>query len=345
MLAFLINLILLFATSTNAATAASSGRLKEALATSTPQRFKEAPKFYNSATCPALNTHEHSSTLCSDVAVHVAMTLDAAYLRGSMAAILSVLQHSSCPENIIFHFVSSSSSSNSQALTQTIATSFPYLKFRVYPFNDSAVLGLISTSIRSALDCPLNYARNYLANLLPTCVRRVVYLDSDLILVDDISKLASTPLEPTQVRRRTGILQRQLHLLLYAVVLGQPDPLPHVREPPGLLLQHRCHGHRSGQVAGGRVHGSDSRVDGAPEADADLRARVAAAFPPGLCRKHSSRRPPVEPARPRWRQLSRVVQGFAPGSGEPAPLDAEGEAVGAARREPAMPVGCSMGPI
>ncbi|CAB4287585.1 hypothetical protein PRUPE_7G148000 [Prunus persica] len=199
MLAFLINLILLFASSTNAATAASSGRLKEALATSTPQRFKEAPKFYNSATCPALNTHEHSSTVCSDVAVHVAMTLDAAYLRGSMAAILSVLQHSSCPENIIFHFVSSSSSSNSQALTQTIATSFPYLKFRVYPFNDSAVLGLISTSIRSALDCPLNYARNYLANLLPTCVRRVVYLDSDLILVDDISKLASTPLEPTQV--------------------------------------------------------------------------------------------------------------------------------------------------
>ncbi|PQP92289.1 putative galacturonosyltransferase-like 1 [Prunus yedoensis var. nudiflora] len=196
MLAFLINLILLFASSANAATAASSGRLKEALATSTPQRFKEAPKFYNSATCPALNTHEHSSTVCSDVAVHVAMTLDAAYLRGSMAAILSVLQHSSCPENIIFHFVSSSSSSNSQALTQTIATSFPYLKFRVYPFNDSAVLGLISTSIRSALDCPLNYARNYLANLLPTCVRRVVYLDSDLILVDDISKLASTPLGP-----------------------------------------------------------------------------------------------------------------------------------------------------
>ncbi|KAM1179353.1 hypothetical protein ACFX2J_018401 [Malus domestica] len=198
MLSFFISFILLFTTTTNAAVTTSE-RLREALATSTTQRFKEAPKFYNSPSCPDLNNHEHKVAVCSDEAVHVAMTLDAAYLRGSMAAILSVLQHSSCPENVIFHFVSSSSTSNSQLLQQTIAKSFPYLKFRVYPFDDSAVEGLISTSIRSALDCPLNYARNYLANILPTCVRHVVYLDSDIILVDDISKLASTPLGPTQV--------------------------------------------------------------------------------------------------------------------------------------------------
>ncbi|XP_068345002.1 probable galacturonosyltransferase-like 1 [Pyrus communis] len=199
MLSFLISFILLFTTTTNAAITTSE-RLREALATATTQRFKEAPKFYNSPSCPDLNNHEYTAVpMCSDEADHVAMTLDAAYLRGSMAAILSVLQHSSCPENVIFHFVSSSSTSNSQLLQQIIETSFPYLKFRVYPFDDSAVAGLISTSIRSALDCPLNYARNYLANILPTCVRRVVYLDSDLILVDDISKLASTVLGPTQV--------------------------------------------------------------------------------------------------------------------------------------------------
>ncbi|KAM1002888.1 hypothetical protein FF1_003225 [Malus domestica] len=56
------------------------------------------------------------------------------------------------------------------------------------------VSGLISTSIRFALDCPLNYARSYLAELLPLCVRRIVYLDFDLILVDDIAKLSATPL-------------------------------------------------------------------------------------------------------------------------------------------------------
>ncbi|KAI3760885.1 hypothetical protein L1987_51286 [Smallanthus sonchifolius] len=59
---------------------------------------------------------------------------------------------------------------------------------------------LISTSIRSALDCPLNYARNYLDDLLPTCVTKVVYLDSDLILVDDIAKLAATPFGDNNVK-------------------------------------------------------------------------------------------------------------------------------------------------
>ncbi|KAI5656010.1 hypothetical protein M9H77_24803 [Catharanthus roseus] len=167
------------------------------------QSFREAPQFYNSPKCPSI-THstynneeeeeeEEGILICSEEAVHVAMTLDAAYIRGSMAAILSILQHTSCPENIIFHFVTSASS-NASLLRATISSSFPYLKFQIYPFADSAVSGLISTSIRSALDCPLNYARSYLANLLPLCVRKIVYLDSDLVLVDDISKLAETPL-------------------------------------------------------------------------------------------------------------------------------------------------------
>ncbi|XP_071730987.1 probable galacturonosyltransferase-like 2 [Rutidosis leptorrhynchoides] len=149
-------------------------------------RFKEAPKFYNSPNCPS------SQDTCSPNAIHVAMTLDSDYLRGSMAAILSVLQHSSCPENIRFHFVESSLA-HTNNIQQIISTSFPYLRFHVYTFDESAVLGLISTSIRSALDCALNYARNYLADLLPTCVQKVVYLDSDLILVDDITKLSQTP--------------------------------------------------------------------------------------------------------------------------------------------------------
>nr|ACW83060.1 glycosyltransferase family GT8 protein [Populus deltoides] len=170
--------------------------------TTITQQFKEAPQFYNSPECPSIDQDEidseaepdgDSTIFCSEHAVHVAMTLDAAYIRGSMAAILSVLQHTSCPQNIAFHFVASASA-NASLLRATISSSFPYLKFRVYTFDDSSVSGLISTSIRSALDCPLNYARSYLANILPLCVRRVVYLDSDLVLVDDIAKLAATPL-------------------------------------------------------------------------------------------------------------------------------------------------------
>lgn len=161
--------------------------------TTLEENFKEAPEFYNSPTCATLKNHPNHT--CSINAVHVAMTLDVSYIRGSMAAILSVLQHSSCPENIIFHFISAASKpSSATILNRTITTSFPYLKFQIYPFDDDSVAGLISTSIRSALDCPLNYARSYLANILPLCVTKVVYLDSDLLLVDDIATLAATPL-------------------------------------------------------------------------------------------------------------------------------------------------------
>ncbi|KAI5418259.1 putative galacturonosyltransferase-like 1, partial [Lathyrus oleraceus] len=168
------------------------------LCITTEEGFKEAPKFYNSPTCKTIIFHTNEQ--CSIEAVHVAMTLDVSYIRGSMAAILSVLQHSSCPENIVFHFITSASKrSSTTVLNRIITNSFPYLKYQIYPFNDEPVAGLISTSIRSALDCPLNYARTYLADLLPFCITRVVYLDSDLILVDDIAKLAATPLRSNTV--------------------------------------------------------------------------------------------------------------------------------------------------
>ncbi|PIA52501.1 hypothetical protein AQUCO_01000404v1 [Aquilegia coerulea] len=185
---FLFLLLLIISTTATTTTTTTT--------TSTTNQFREAPQFYNSPDCPTIQ--EDDDTICSDHTVHVAMTLDAAYLRGSMAAILSVLQHSSCPQNIDFHFVASASTDTNH-LRRTIAKSFPYLRFYVYPFDDSAVLGLISTSIRAALDCPLNYARNYLANLLPICVQRVVYLDSDLILVDDIAKLNAISLGENSV--------------------------------------------------------------------------------------------------------------------------------------------------
>lgn len=162
------------------------------------QKFREAPQYYNSPDCPAI-TDDQDGLICSDQAVHVAMTLDQTYIRGSMAAILSVLQHSSCPQNIFFHFVISSTRSNASDLRATMGASFPYLKFDLYPFDDSAVAGLISTSIRSALDCPLNYARSYLANLLPLCVSRVVYLDSDVVVVDDIASLYDVQLVEEKV--------------------------------------------------------------------------------------------------------------------------------------------------
>ncbi|XP_020579190.1 probable galacturonosyltransferase-like 2 [Phalaenopsis equestris] len=176
-------LLLLLLSAAAAAAAAHSGE----------NRFLEAPQFYNSPTCPP-PLPPSPAMVCSPAAlIHVAMTLDIAYLRGSMAAINSVLQHSSCPQSIQFHFLASKSIPH---LNSTIASSFPSLPFLIHHFDPSLVSGLISTSIRSALDRPLNYARSYLPHLLPSCIHRAVYLDSDLILVDDIASLAATPIPP-----------------------------------------------------------------------------------------------------------------------------------------------------
>ncbi|XP_029117283.1 probable galacturonosyltransferase-like 4 [Elaeis guineensis] len=145
--------------------------------TPTVPAFREAPAFRNGDDCPS----SPSTGL-----VNVAMTLDANYLRGTMAAVLSILQHTSCPESVVFHFLAARPELD---ILASIRSTFPYLDFRVYRFDSNRVRGRISRSIRHALDQPLNYARIYLAEILPPEVTRIIYLDSDVIVVDDIRQL------------------------------------------------------------------------------------------------------------------------------------------------------------
>lgn len=152
-------------------------------------KFKEAPAFHNNIEC--LPSNLSSSLHCDPFSTHISMTLDSAYLRGSMAAILSIVQHSSCPENIFFHFLSSG---REVELADRVRSTFPYLRFRVYHFEEGLVKRKISSSIRQALEQPLNYARIYIADILPLCIQRVIYLDSDVVVVDDIVKLWGTNL-------------------------------------------------------------------------------------------------------------------------------------------------------
>lgn len=144
--------------------------------------FREAPAFRNGEQC---------STRISDF-IHVVMPLDVNYIRGTVAAVLSIIQHATCPENISFHFLSLRIEPEIFSLMKS---TFPYLKFKIYRFDSNRVRGKISKSIRQALDQPLNYARIYLSDILPKYVERVIYLDSDIIVVDDISKLWDVKLE------------------------------------------------------------------------------------------------------------------------------------------------------
>ncbi|KAL3531510.1 hypothetical protein ACH5RR_010832 [Cinchona calisaya] len=156
-----------------------------------PFSFRKAPEFRNADVCglSADITLGEIGVVCDPSLVHVAITLDVDYLRGSIAAVHSILQHSMCPETIFFHFLVSET-----GLETLVRSTFPQLKFKVYYFDPDRVRSLISTSVRQALEQPLNYARNYLADLLEPCVRRVIYLDSDLVVLDDISKLWYTSL-------------------------------------------------------------------------------------------------------------------------------------------------------
>ncbi|KAI3768667.1 hypothetical protein L2E82_19497 [Cichorium intybus] len=160
-------------------------------------QYLEAPEYRNGDQCGVLDT---TTTAYGPFVVHVAMTLDFEYLRGSIAAVHSILKHTSCPENIYFHFIASESKApKPDDLTGIMKTIFPSLDFKVYGFDDRVVKNLISYSIREALEDPLNYARIYLANILDSSVTRVIYLDSDIIVVDDIQKLWSVSLGSTAI--------------------------------------------------------------------------------------------------------------------------------------------------
>ncbi|EXB95717.1 putative galacturonosyltransferase-like 7 [Morus notabilis] len=152
--------------------------------------FRKAPTFRNADECRSGESGIPAGiSVCDPNLVHVAITLDVEYLRGSIAAVHSILHHSLCPESVFFHFLVSENN-----LESLVRSTFPKLNFKVYYFDPEIVRSLISTSVRQALEQPLNYARNYLADLLEPCVSRIIYLDSDLVVVDDIFKLWTTRL-------------------------------------------------------------------------------------------------------------------------------------------------------
>jgi lipopolysaccharide biosynthesis glycosyltransferase len=152
--------------------------------------FRRSTIFRNADECRfSARQIRGKTSVCDPSLVHIAITLDVEYLRGSIAAVHSILLNSLCPENVFFHFLVSETN-----LESLVRSTFPQLKFKVYYFDPEIVRSLISTSVRQALEQPLNYARNYLADLLETCVKRVIYLDSDLVVVDDIAKLWATNL-------------------------------------------------------------------------------------------------------------------------------------------------------
>ncbi|GLU18338.1 hypothetical protein SLE2022_346440 [Rubroshorea leprosula] len=160
-------------------------------------QFVEAAQYRNGKECPV---NKQFTSLCDPSFVHIAMTLDLEYLRGSIAAVNSINHHASCPDNIFFHFIAAEfDPANPRLLNQIVRSTFPSLKFKIYIFREDKVINLISSSIREALENPLNFARIYLGDILDSCVGRVIYLDSDILVVEDIRVLWNTKLTNSRV--------------------------------------------------------------------------------------------------------------------------------------------------
>ncbi|KAG0627051.1 hypothetical protein M758_2G170500 [Ceratodon purpureus] len=144
----------------------------------------------NASQCRDANCGKESKgNLCSERLVHIAMTLDVNYLRGSMAAIYSILLHAECSSNIRFHFLTTK---GKEELEKVLAETLPFLQFQTYTFDESSVKSRISHAVRHALEEPLNYARFYLAHMIDPCVKRIIYLDSDVLVLDRIEELWMT---------------------------------------------------------------------------------------------------------------------------------------------------------
>ncbi|KAH0992388.1 hypothetical protein GBA52_003871 [Prunus armeniaca] len=92
--------------------------------------FREAPSFKNGEQCGSENAD----------GIHVAMTLDANYIRGTMAAVFSLLQHSTCPENLYFHFLSAHIAPE---FFSSMKSTFPYLNFKTYAFDSNRTLVVV----------------------------------------------------------------------------------------------------------------------------------------------------------------------------------------------------------
>ncbi|MBA0766011.1 hypothetical protein Gotri_015102 [Gossypium trilobum] len=109
--------------------------------------FSEAPDYRNGVECPVSVNKEVVSS-CDPDLVHVAMTLDSEYLRGSIAAVHSVLRHASCPENVFFHFIAAEfDPASPRVLSKLVRSTFPSLNFKIYIFREDAISALTESFI------------------------------------------------------------------------------------------------------------------------------------------------------------------------------------------------------
>ncbi|EEE65442.1 hypothetical protein OsJ_20804 [Oryza sativa Japonica Group] len=266
-------------------------------------RFAEAPEYRNGEGCPAAATAAAGS--------------------------------------LFFHFLAEEEEVGGGGdLRRAVAASFPSLRFEIYAFRAEAVAGLISASVRAALESPLNYARNHLADLLPRCVPRAIYLDSDVLAVDDVRRLWETRLPAAAVVAAPEYCHANFSRYFTPAFWSDPGLGRRVfagrRRPP-------CYFNTGVMVidlrrwrAGNYRH----RIERWMEIQKEKRIYELGSLPPFLlvfAGEVEAVDHRLEPARPRRRQRARQLPPAPRRAGQPHALVRQGEAMGPPRRRQPVP--------
>ena len=128
------------------------------------------------------------SPTSSSLLQHVVFAADEAHFHGVAAAILSIRAHSASPASLRFHLV-----------TQPAHTEIAAAAIKCYGASATVIAlpeawlaGRVrveaSANITGNLASPCNFARFFLPKLLPG-VRRVLYLDADVVVQADVASL------------------------------------------------------------------------------------------------------------------------------------------------------------
>lgn len=140
-----------------------------------------------------------------DGMVHVVIAGDRVQSLGILASARSVFQSTNRPDRVSLHIVVDPPTLEniSTSLRCVMALDAGPRRFEVYSFNVSrfAHIGMRNYTIRAPatsqkgnLAAGPNFARFFLAQLLPPFVKKVVYLDADTVILKDVTALFDTSL-------------------------------------------------------------------------------------------------------------------------------------------------------
>ena len=123
------------------------------------------------------------------MAMHILSTIDSSYTVPLEATVLSVLEHLPADRSVDWHVLCSGMTERHKAAFAALAGERP-VRFHWREVPDDA---LSNYPVRGHF-VPLVYARLLAPDLLPTSVERLLYLDADLLVLDDITRLWALPL-------------------------------------------------------------------------------------------------------------------------------------------------------